>query len=69
MIADVKVPPGLLYKQVVDAGRVDERGEPCKRACSIMCAVPINCEHDRDVCDICDFCSCGKCPSLEWQQS
>lgn len=61
-IADLeKVSLDLLYAEVIKADRVDAHGDPCKRACAIMCATPIECDHGRSVCDICDICSCGKC--------
>ncbi len=58
----VKVGRDLLYAKVKRLGRLDAHGDPCKRALAELCAVGIECEHAREVCDECDPCSCGMCP-------
>jgi hypothetical protein len=36
--------------------------EGCQYRRSVTCAVPIECEHGRDVCPICDECTCWRLP-------
>ena len=36
--------------------------EGCQFRRAATCAVPIECEHGRDVCSICDECTCWRLP-------
>lgn len=50
-----------IYNDIVKGE--EDHLEGCPKWRAMVCSVPIECEHDFDVCPICDACTCdGKKP-------